>query len=82
MKVEEIWRVLKNKGVFYLSDFLICDDERYKEKYSEGFQNFGTWGVYKTSENLTVRLVCQRKSNSFPSNDIYFIILAGELGNR
>lgn len=53
--VEEIWRVLKNKGVLYLSDFLICDDERYKEKYSEGFQSFGTWGIYTTSENLTVR---------------------------
>jgi ubiquinone/menaquinone biosynthesis C-methylase UbiE len=53
--LEEILRVLKNKGVLYLSDFLFCDEERYKKRYSDGLQNFGTWGIYTTSENLTVR---------------------------
>ena len=53
--MDEIWRVPKKNGVLYLSDFLICDDERYKEKYSKGFQTFGTWGVYTTNENLIVR---------------------------
>ncbi|MBA2728256.1 MAG: class I SAM-dependent methyltransferase [Parachlamydiaceae bacterium] len=52
---EEILRVLKKDGVLYLSDFLICNDEKYKRKYSAGFQNFGTWGIYTTSENLVVR---------------------------
>ncbi len=53
--LEEAYRVLKDEGILYLSDFLISDNERYKQKYSEGLQNFGTWGVYTTSEDLTVR---------------------------
>lgn len=53
--MEEILRILKKMGVIYLSDFLICEDERYKDKYCEGFKKFGTQGIYTTSENLTVR---------------------------
>lgn len=53
--IEEIYRVLKSDGILYLSDFLICDDDRYKDKYTKGFQDYGTWGIYTTSENLTVR---------------------------
>lgn len=53
--LEEIWRVLKNKGIIYISDFLVCEDPSYQNKYSEGFQKFGKWGVYTTAENLVVR---------------------------
>jgi ubiquinone/menaquinone biosynthesis C-methylase UbiE len=53
--LEEAYRVLKDKGVIYISDFLICDDERYKQKYSEGLHDFNTWGVYTTREDLAVR---------------------------
>jgi len=53
--ITEIWRVLKNKGVLYLSDFLISDHPRYQDKYMIGAQKFGDWGIYTTSENLTVR---------------------------
>ena len=52
--LKEIWRVLKEKGIIYISDFLICEDAKYKEKYSEGFQKFGKWGFYTTTENLVV----------------------------
>ncbi len=53
--IEEAYRVLKDKGILYLTDFLICDHDRYKQKYSEGLQDFGMWGVYTTSEDLAVR---------------------------
>ncbi len=53
--MSEIDRVLKPHGVLYLSDFLICDHDKYKEKYAQGQRKFGTHGVYTTTENLTVR---------------------------
>lgn len=53
--MQEIARVLKRKGVLYITDFLICEHPRYQEKYAIGLQQFGTWGVYTTNENLTVR---------------------------
>ncbi|MDP1836518.1 MAG: class I SAM-dependent methyltransferase [Chlamydiales bacterium] len=53
--IGDIWRVLKKGGILYLSDFLICDDEKYRDKYAEGLRTFGQWGVYTTSEKLVVR---------------------------
>jgi ubiquinone/menaquinone biosynthesis C-methylase UbiE len=53
--IDEIRRVLKLKGTLYITDFLICDHPRYQEKYASGLQRFGTWGIYTTNENLTVR---------------------------
>lgn len=52
---EEIRRVLKPKGVLYITDFLICEHPRYQGKYAEGLEQFGIWGIYTTNENLTVR---------------------------
>lgn len=53
--ISEIFRTLKNFGVLYLSDFLISEHSRYKEKYSSGFKKHREWGIYTTNENLTVR---------------------------
>jgi ubiquinone/menaquinone biosynthesis C-methylase UbiE len=53
--IGEIRRVLKRNGVLYITDFLICEHDRYREKYASGFQQFGVWGIYTTNENLTVR---------------------------
>lgn len=53
--IEEIRRVLKTNGTLYITDFLICDHPRYKEKYITGQHQFGIWGVYTTNENLIVR---------------------------
>lgn len=53
--IEEIYRILKAKGVIYLSDFLICHHQRYKSRYSTGHEKFGRWGIYTTDENLVVR---------------------------
>lgn len=51
----EISRVLKNGGLLYLTDFLICAHPRYEERYQKGLQKTGMWGVYTTGEDLTVR---------------------------
>lgn len=53
--VEEMKRVLKPGGLLYLFDFLLCDHERYKEKYRQGFEQFGQWGLYETKEGILVR---------------------------
>ena len=45
--IEEVLRILKPKGVLYLSDFLLSDHPRYADKYLEG--------IYTTSEGITVR---------------------------
>lgn len=52
--IEEIWRILKTGGIVYITDFLVCDHARYKEKYAEGYKKFGKWGIYTTTENLVV----------------------------
>ena len=42
--------------MFFISlIFSICDHPRYSEKYAQGFQTYGKWGVYTTNENLVVR---------------------------
>lgn len=51
----EIRRVLKKQGVLYISDFLICDNTKYQDKYASGLEQFGEWGIYTTNENVTVR---------------------------
>jgi SAM-dependent methyltransferase len=53
--IDEIRRVLKTNAILYITDFLICNHPRYNEKYAAGLQQFGTWGVYRTNENLIVR---------------------------
>lgn len=53
--IADLSRVLKKKGILYLSDFLLCDHPVYFQKYAEGFDLFGSQGTYKTSENLVVR---------------------------
>ncbi len=53
--ITEIRRVLKPKGILYITDFLICEHPRYQEKYALGLQQFGMRGIYTTNENLTVR---------------------------
>ena len=53
--IKEIFRVLKPNGIFYVTDFLICDHPRYQEKYAQGMREFSEMGIYTTNENLTVR---------------------------
>ncbi len=53
--IAEIGRVLKKKGVLYITDFLICEHPRYQARYESGLKDCGIWGIYTTNENLTVR---------------------------
>jgi ubiquinone/menaquinone biosynthesis C-methylase UbiE len=53
--MEEILRILKCGGVLYLSDFLLCGHPRYADKYQEGYKSHKEWGIYTTSEGITVR---------------------------
>lgn len=52
--MNEILRVLKPGGVLYITDFLLCSHPSYQKKYTQGMQEFGKWGTYKTNENLIV----------------------------
>lgn len=53
--INEIRRVLKPRGVVYITDFLICEDPRSQQKYASGLKQFGAWGIYTTNEGLAVR---------------------------
>lgn len=64
----ETFRVLKPKGIIYLSDFLISKNSYFKEKYQKGFLEHGEWGVYTTSENLLVRHLSTKDVMSLLSN--------------
>ena len=53
--IDEVHRILKPGGIIYISDFIICDHPRYRDKYLEGEKVYGEWGIYTTSEGITVR---------------------------
>ena len=52
--IEEILRILRQDGVLYITDFLLCEHPSYEEKYAQGMREFGKWGTYRTSEDLAV----------------------------
>jgi ubiquinone/menaquinone biosynthesis C-methylase UbiE len=52
--VEEILRILKQNGILYITDFLLCEHFSYEEKYTQGMREFGKWGIYRTNEGLVV----------------------------
>lgn len=53
--IDEVERILKPKGVLYLTDFLISGHPKYVPQYAKGLEEFNKWGIYTTSENLRVR---------------------------
>lgn len=53
--IQELARVLKPKGIFYVTDFLVSDSSRMMEKYQKAFPVYKEWGVYQTSEGALVR---------------------------
>ncbi len=52
--IHEILRVLRKGGILYVTDFLLCHHPIYEEKYKQGMEDYGKWGMYKTSEDLVV----------------------------
>lgn len=53
--IREISRVLKPKGILYVNDFLLNQDERNLNRY-QAFQNkYGTYGVFELPEGAILR---------------------------
>lgn len=48
--ISEISRVLKNKGILYINDYLINQDERNLKRYNKYRDKYGTYGVFELSE--------------------------------
>ena len=53
--VEEIGRVLRPGGLFYISDLWLQTDERNKERYIRDEPKYGTYGVFDLPEGVAVR---------------------------
>jgi SAM-dependent methyltransferase len=53
--VEEVRRVLRPGGLFYISDIWLQDDERNRERYVRDEPKYGTYGVFDLPEGVTVR---------------------------
>lgn len=53
--VEEVGRVLKPGGLFYISDLWLQTDERNLDRYNRDKPKYGTYGVFDLPEGVTVR---------------------------
>jgi ubiquinone/menaquinone biosynthesis C-methylase UbiE len=47
--LSEILRVLKPGGILFISDYCVQDDPRNQERYRQGKEEFGTFGVFRGS---------------------------------
>lgn len=53
--LSEVERVLRPGGVVYLSDVLVNDDERNRERYQQYAAAYGCYGVFELPEGVVVR---------------------------
>jgi SAM-dependent methyltransferase len=53
--VAELSRVLKPGGMLYISDLLLQDDERNRDRYARFAERYGTYGVFETSDGAVCR---------------------------
>ena len=53
--VLEIRRVLRSGGLVYISDFLLNDDARNRERYERFAQECGVYGTFELSESVFMR---------------------------
>ncbi|HKB66376.1 MAG TPA: class I SAM-dependent methyltransferase [Pyrinomonadaceae bacterium] len=53
--ITQVERVLRPGGVVYVSDLLVNDDERNRQRYEEYAESYGCYGVFELPEGLTVR---------------------------
>lgn len=53
--VEEVRRVLRPGGLFYISDLWLQTDERNRERYLRDQSKYGIYGVFDLPEGVTVR---------------------------
>jgi SAM-dependent methyltransferase len=52
--LSEVERVLRPNDLLYISDLLVNDDQRNRERY-EKYANHGTYGVFELPEGVVVR---------------------------
>ncbi len=53
--ISEIYRVLGDKGVIYIADFLINEDKRNKKRYQRYQNKYGIYGVFELPEGAVLR---------------------------
>ncbi|HEY2795304.1 MAG TPA: class I SAM-dependent methyltransferase [Micromonosporaceae bacterium] len=53
--VAELRRVLRPGGILYLSDLLLGDDERNRDRYARFADRYGTYGVFETDDGAVCR---------------------------
>ena len=53
--VAEVERVLRPGGLLYVSDVLVNDDERNRERYEQYAEVYGCYGVFELPEGVVVR---------------------------
>jgi SAM-dependent methyltransferase len=53
--MNEVSRVLKLGGLLYVSDLLINDDQRNRERYERDASQYGRYGVFELPEGVIVR---------------------------
>ncbi len=53
--VRELWRVLKEGGVLYLSDYPLQKDDRNRKRYETYAEEFGIYGVFRLVDGGVMR---------------------------
>jgi SAM-dependent methyltransferase len=53
--VREIERALRPGGIVYISDILLQEDDRNRERYETGVRAFGTYGVFELEPGVRFR---------------------------
>lgn len=53
--ITEVERILRAGGLLYISDLLLNDDARNRERYERDAELFGTFGVFELPEGVVVR---------------------------
>ena len=53
--VREIERTLRRGGTVYISDVLLQEDDRNRERYNAGVRAFGRYGVFELEPGVTFR---------------------------
>ena len=54
-QVAEVLRVLRPGGLLYVSDLLVNDDPRNRERYARHVEAYGCYGVFELPEGVVVR---------------------------
>ncbi|WP_129664814.1 class I SAM-dependent methyltransferase [Phytoactinopolyspora endophytica] len=53
--IGELNRVLKPGAMLYLSDLLVQDDQRHRDRYARFADRYGTYGVFETDDGAVCR---------------------------